>query len=219
MEVSLRRIDKPLTRKVCLDYWVYLPRDYDRPALVQAWPLVLFLHGAGERGDRDKIRRHGPFKRIAAGTEFPFICVAPSCPAGQWWEPEPLHLLIEEVCSLYRVDRDRISATGLSMGGFGTWATAITYPQLFAAIAPICGGGTPYLVDRIAHLPVWTFHGGKDPVVPFYESQRMVDALRLVGNEARLTVFPDGGHDVWTPVYDNPELYDWLLSHRRGRPA
>jgi len=92
---------------------------------------------------------------------------------------------------------------------------AISYPKLFAAIAPICGGGSPYMVHRILKLPVWVFHGAKDTIVPLYESQRMVEALRAQGSNAKITVYPDAAHDVWTQTYETPELYEWLLSHRR----
>lgn len=210
---SPKRFERQVTRTFSLDYWMYLPPEYGRDQ--RAWPLVLFLHGAGERGDLEKTRKHGPFKRIAAGQQFPFVAVAPSCPAEQWWDPETLEHLLADLCAAHAVDEDRVYGTGLSMGGFGIWAMAITYPRRFAAIAPICGGGSPYMAYRIAHLPVWTFHGDKDPVVPLYESQRMVDALKKVGADVRFTVYPGTEHDAWTPTYDNPELYTWLLSHRR----
>ena len=123
-----------------------------------------------------------------------------------------------ELYSKLNVDQGRVYCTGLSMGGFGTWELAITYPQLFAAIVPICGGGSPYIAARIRHIPTWVFHGGRDNVVPLYESQRMVDALKRAGANVQLTVYPEAGHDSWTETYNNPDLYTWLLSHRR-RPA
>ncbi len=214
MKASLQRFERQETRVIQQDYWLDLP-GLDRER--EPWPLVLFLHGAGERGDVNRVRRHGPPKRIDAGTQFPFVTVSPSCPADQWWEPEPLRLLVEDICDRFPIDRRRIYGTGLSMGGFGIWAMAVTYPDLFAAIAPICGGGSPYVAYRIVDLPVWAFHGDKDRVVPLYESQRMIDALHEFGAErATLTVYPEADHDVWTRVYDSPELYDWLLQHRRG---
>lgn len=210
MAQQLLRFDETIARKVTLDYWLDLPKDYDRDE--GRWPVVLYLHGKGERGDAEKARKHGPPKRMAAGAEFPFVVVTPCCPADAWWHPDELAAILERVVSTCRVDATRIYGTGLSMGGFGTWATAITYPHLFAAIAPICGGGSPYLASRIAHLPVWAFHGGRDPIVPLYESKRMIDALRALGNDARLTVYPDAEHDVWTAAYDSPELYEWMLA-------
>lgn len=213
MNQTLRRYEREITRTISVDYWIYFPREYDRDS--RLWPLLLYLHGAGERGDLEKAKKHGPPKRITAGGEFPFLVLTPSCPAEEWWQPDVLEHLLEDVCSTHRVDQDRVYGTGLSMGGFGIWAMAITFPRRFAAIAPICGGGSPYMAQRIAHLPVWVFHGGKDPVVPLYESQRMVDALKHVGGDVRLTLYPDGEHDVWTRTYDNPELYDWMTAQRR----
>jgi predicted peptidase len=109
--------------------------------------------------------------------------------------------------------------TGLSMGGFGTWQLACEYPQRFAAIAPVCGGGEPGLASRIAHLPVWVFHGAKDTVVPLERSQEMVTALKQAGGEPTLTVYPDAGHDSWSATYANPELYDWFLAHTRRKAS
>lgn len=213
MNQAAHRFERRIDRDVLLDYWVLLPREYGCDA--RAWPLLLFLHGAGERGDLDKAKKHGPPKLIASGTDLPFVVVVPCCPSEQWWDPEVLDHLLMEICATHAVDPDRVYGTGLSMGGFGIWAMAITYPNRFAAIAPICGGGSPYVVGRIAHLPAWVFHGDADPVVPLYESQRMVEALRRLGSDVRFTVFPGAGHDVWTDAYANPELYDWFLSHRR----
>ena len=214
MQEQRERLIRQVTRVVEIDYWLYLPREYARDE--RRWPLVLFLHGAGERGDVDKARRHGPAKRIAAGEELPFILVVPSCPADRWWDPDQIEVLLQEVCATHRIDEDRVYCTGLSMGGFGTWATAITYPNRFAAITPICGGGSPYLASRIKHLPVWTFHGAKDMVVPLHESQRMIDALQALGGDARITIYPEAEHDAWTAAYDDPELWKWMLGKRRN---
>ena len=109
-----------------------------------------------------------------------------------------------------------LSLTGLSMGGYGTWALASKYPDRFAAIAPICGGGKRFMAYRLKDTPVWAFHGAKDRVVPLEESEEMVNAINARGGSAKLTVYPDAGHDSWTESYDNSELYDWLLEHRRG---
>lgn len=213
MYQTLKRFERPITKTVAIDYWLYLPLGYERDN--RPWPLLLYLHGAGERGDLEKAKKHGPARQIAAGMDLPFIVVTPSCPAERWWDPEALENLLKDVCGTYRIDEDRVYGTGLSMGGFGLWAAAITYPRRFAAIAPICGGGSPYMAYRIAHIPVWTFHGDKDPIVPSYESERMVQALRKVGGDVRYTVYPGAEHDVWSRTYDNPELYDWLLAQRR----
>jgi predicted peptidase len=116
---------------------------------------------------------------------------------------------------IYRVDVDRIYVTGLSMGGFGTWSLALAYPNRFAAILPICGGGEPILAHRISHLPAWVFHGAGDTVVPLRRSEEMVRALREADGNVRFTVYPDTDHDAWTPTYENPEVFQWLLEQRR----
>ena len=127
---------------VQMDYLLYLPKDYDKR---ESWPLLLFLHGAGERGvDLERVKTHGPPKLIAGGRDFPFIVVSPQCPKDRWWEPVELVSLLDEVSGKYNVDSDRIYVTGLSMGGFGAWRLAFHAPDKIAAIAPICGGGETY---------------------------------------------------------------------------
>jgi predicted peptidase len=153
---------------------------------------------------------------IAQGKPFDFIIVSPQCPNDIWW-PEQTDVLIslfDDIETKYRVDTDRIYLTGLSMGGFGTWSLTERYPQRFAAIAPICGGGERYAANRLKDVPVWAFHGAKDNVVPVARSQEMVDAVKKAGGDAKLTIYPEAEHDSWTQTYDNPQLYEWLLSHR-----
>jgi predicted peptidase len=202
--------------RVTLDYLIYLPPDYGQK---NNWPLLLFLHGAGERGsDLDLVKKHGPPKLIDRGNAFPFIVVSPQCPKGRAWQPMELTALLDDVIAKYKVDQDRICVTGLSMGGFGTWALAAYSPNRFAAIVPICGGGEPFWAKRLAHLPVWVFHGAKDPGVPLRRSQEMVDALKKAGGNVKFTVYPEAGHDAWTATYDNPKVYEWLLQQKR-RPS
>ncbi len=208
------RLEKKVTTTHRLNYLLHLPDGY--AASDEPLPLMLFLHGAGERGDDlELVKKHGPPKLIAAGKSFPFIVVSPQCPIGEWWSPEPLIALLDEVSARFRVDPGRVYLTGLSMGGYGSWDLLQTCPGRFAAAAPICGGGIPYLARTFADVPVWAFHGAKDEVVPVENSRLMVEALRKSGGEARLTVYPEAGHDSWTGTYDNPELYEWLLGHRR----
>lgn len=195
-------------------YWLHLPESY--PESDKHYPLMIFLHGAGERGKNLRIvKRHGPPKLVEKGKEFPFIIVSPQCPERQWWKVAELEALLEWVLSRNRVDEDRIYLTGLSMGGFGTWEWAIESPHRFAAVAPICGGGDPAEVHVIKHLPVWAFHGAKDPLVPLEESEEMVDALKACGGNVKFTVYPEAGHDSWSKAYEDPELYEWFLSHKR----
>ena len=199
-----------------LDYLLYLPEGYDEK---ETWPLMLFLHGAGERGDDlEKVMVHGPPK-LAKHKKFPFIVVSPQCPDDKWWEPVSLTALLDEVCEKYKVDEDRVYVTGLSMGGFGTWSLVVYSADRFAAVAPICGGGIPFVTARRAgKLPIWAFHGSADNVVPAKYSEEIVAALKKSGNDARLTIYDGVGHDSWTRTYDNPELYEWLLSHKRKSP-
>jgi predicted peptidase len=204
---------KEITTIVSSNFLLYLPREFGREK--KEWPLILFLHGAGERGsDLEKVKTHGPPKLLEK-EDFPFIVVSPQAPEGAGWMPDLLNALLDEVIERLPVDRDRIYLTGLSMGGFGTWRLAIEHPERFAAIAPICGGGEAYRVCRLKNLPVWAFHGAKDNVVPLKAQEEMVEALKQCGGNVKFTVYPEAGHDSWTETYANPELYRWFLEHRR----
>ncbi len=214
--------EKQVVRLLRLDYLLFLPRGYHANPR-KKWPLILFLHGIGERGnDLDLVKKHGIAKIVEQREEFPFVTVSPQCPPDSWWwdELDALTGLLDEIVRSLAVDTDRVYLTGLSMGGYGTWHLAAAQPDRFAAIAPICGGGIsfagfPEKVSVIKHVPVWAFHGAKDPAVPLEESVRMVEALRASGGDVRLTVYPEAAHDSWTQTYDNPELYAWFLRHRR----
>lgn len=199
--------------RVRMHYLLALPKDYDKQ---EKWPLLLFLHGSGERGtDLNLVKKHGPPKLIAAGKEFPFIVVSPQCPAEMQWEPTELVALLDDLAKRYKVDPDRVCVTGLSMGGFGTWRLANYAPERLAAIAPVCGGGEIYWARRIAPIPVWAFHGAKDEPVPLARSQSMIDALVKEKATPKLTVYAEAGHDSWTETYNNPQFYEWLLDQRR----
>src|SRR5262245_22258853 len=181
--------------KVQMKYLLYLPQEYSKQ---ESWPLLLFLHGAGERGDNlELVKVHGPPKLIAEGKEFPFIVVSPQCPKDRWWQAMELSALLDEIVEKYKVDQDRIYVTGLSMGGFGTWSLAGYTPHRFAAILPICGGGETHWTKAFPHLPVWAFHGDQDTAVPLERSEKMVEALKKNGGEPKLTVYPGVPHDSW----------------------
>jgi predicted peptidase len=208
-----------------LKYLLHLPAAAATNA-TQRWPLMLFLHGAGERGnDVQRVGIHGPLKHVRAGTNFPFIIVAPQCPANERWQSEPLLQLLDRIQAEHPVDTNRVYVTGLSMGGYGTWALGLTAPERFAAIAPICGGanridmllGSRDRAEALKNLPIWAFHGAKDPVVPLDESERAVKALQSLGvKDIKLTVYPEAQHDSWSEAYANPEFYEWLLKQRRN---
>lgn len=196
-------------------YLTSTPKDYARQP-DKKYPLMVFLHGSGERGeDLPRVRVHGPLTEVDAGRDLPFVVIAPQCPVNEDWYSEEVYALIEEVCTKYRIDRSQIYLTGLSMGGYGTWSTAIAYPELFAAIAPMCGGSDPRDAARLKKLPIWNFHGKQDEAVPFHESEDMVSAVKKAGGDIKFTIYPDLGHNCWTISYANPELYTWLLSHRK----
>ncbi len=214
--MKANEIQVEFQQRVKLKYWLYLPPDYDQQ---DEWPLVVFLHGAGERGDDlEQLKVHGPPKLIAAGQSFPFVMVAPQCPRGFSWQGEPVAELTRRIASDLKIDRQRIYLTGLSMGGFGTWDAAVKFPDLYAAIMPICGGGDPERVGAISGLPTWVFHGAKDNAVPLARSEVMVDALKAAGGNVKFTVYPEAGHDSWTETYANPAVFQWLLEQRRSAP-
>jgi predicted peptidase len=207
-----------------MDYLLFLPKGYEAKS-EKRWPLILFLHGAGERGTNVwKVATHGPPKNVTSNPDFPFIVVSPQCPEGEIWSNDSLVVLLDEITQKYPVDTTRVYLSGLSMGGYGTWRLGLTHPERFAAIAPICGGGDLITVllasgekaRALKSMGIWAFHGGKDPVVPLEESQRMVDLVKKAGvRDVSLKVYPEAGHDSWTETYKNPELYEWFLKHQR----
>ena len=206
------KLNKEITVKVKLQYLVYLPPDYKKDK--KEWPLVLFLHGAGERGtDLNFVNRNGPTKLVEEGKDFQFIMISPQCPLGQRWDALELSALLDEIEKIYRVDKNREYVTGLSMGGEGTWKLIMAEPNRFAAAAPVCGRtGSSYLdACKLKDLPLWVFHGAMDDVVTLDESVRMVKALEQCGNDVKFTVYPKANHNAWDETYNNEELYKWLL--------
>jgi predicted peptidase len=201
-----------------LRYLLHLPPGYKQNGN-RRWPLIFFLHGIGERGsDIELVKQHGIPLIAEQNPELPFITVSPQCPDGTLWtfELEKLTALLDHIVMTEAVDTEHIYLTGLSMGGYGTWALAIAQPDRFAAIAPICGGGDPSAVCAIRHVPTWVFHGQQDNVVLIRESRKMVDALRECGGSVRFTIYPNAGHDSWTRTYTGDRLYEWFLTHTRG---
>ena len=203
--------------QVQANYLLYLPSDYAQNPH-KRYPLVLFLHGAGERGsDINAIKKHGFPKEIEQGKQYPFIVVSPQCQDGGWWANQVPELiaLMDEAEKRYRVDRDREYVTGISMGGYGTYALAAAQPKRFAAIAPISGGADPSIAPKIKDIPIWATHGAKDSIVNISQEQPLIDALKGLGADVRFDIIPDGEHDVVTPVYASDDLYKWLLQHKR----
>ena len=211
-------------QKLEVNFLLYLPKDYNKKKDAK-WPVILFLHGAGERGDDlNRVKVHGPPKLVENGENLPFIIVSPQCPKGKVWDADVLTALLDHVCDTYRVDKSRQYLTGLSMGGYGTWGLGIKECDRFAAIAPICGGGNFIEIYNASGvkgaamrtLGVWAFHGGRDNVVPLAESDKMIADLKKFGHpNPKLTVYREARHDSWTKSYDNPKLYEWFLKHAR----
>jgi predicted peptidase len=213
-----------------LPYRLLLPDNYDKS---KKYPLVLFLHGAGERGDdNEKQLVHGvpEFAKEENRKKYPCILIAPQCPTGLKWgdwtlkEPfsktptEPNRLALELVDAIqkeYSVDPKRIYVTGLSMGGFGTWDLISRHPEKFAAAVPICGGGDPKQAEKIATIPIWVFHGAKDGAVKVERSRDMVEALKKAGGSPKYTEYPKEGHASWVPAYKDAEMFKWLFEQKK----
>lgn len=199
--------------KVSYHYLLSKPDGYESDT-GKKWPLVIFLHGSGERGsDLEKVKIHGPPKLIAAGQKIPAVVASLQCPAGELWSPHGVKAVTDHLIKTERIDTSRVYLTGLSMGGFGTWETAFEYPDTYAAIAPVCGGaGVRWVTaERLKHLPAWIFHGDKDGAVPVENSHKIHDALKKIGAPVKLTIYPGVGHDSWTSTYANPEFWKWLF--------
>ena len=207
-----------IRKRVAMRYLLWMPDDATRPAA--GWPLVVALHGSGERGeDLARVKVHGPAKYAAAGRRFPFVLVAPQILDGMAWDSDALEALRADLVERLPIDPERVLMTGLSMGGYGTWAYAMDYPDRLAAIVPVCGIGDSDRVERIRHLPVWAFHGALDDAVPIASDRATVDALQAAGGNVKFTVYPDVGHNAWDPAYADPTLYDWMLAQRRTNPG
>jgi predicted peptidase len=212
---------------------------YAAPAEIEEgkkYPLVLFLHGSGERGDDNESQlKHGA-KAILKNSEKlgqPVFLIAPQCPRGRWWaEPnadrtrladargpnallDAVVELVGETASAQAVDAERIYITGLSMGGFGTWAALAREPGMFAAAIPVCGAGDPETAESFKDIPIRIFHGADDEVVPPEGSRLMFDALKKAGADVGLTVYPDVGHDSWTRTYAEESVIRWLLAQTK----
>ena len=195
-----------------MQYILRKPEEYDPD---KQYPILLFLHGAGTRGTDLTPLASNPFFKITAALDFfPFITIAPLCHADTWFDlMDVLQSLVRHIAAAPYTDAQRIYLMGNSMGGYATWQLAMSMPEYFAAICPICGGGLYWNASRLVNVPVWAFHGAKDDTVYVQESIWMTEAINRCGGQAKLTIYPENGHNSWSDTYTNPEVYQWLLSH------
>ncbi|MBM4077216.1 MAG: phospholipase, partial [Planctomycetes bacterium] len=202
--------------QVTFDYLLYLPETYSA-AGNERFPLLLFLHGAGERGtDVSLVKFHGPPKLVEQDWKSPFIVVSPQCPLNQQWNAPALLALLDDIEKKYRVDSDRIYVTGLSMGGAGTWGLIGLASERFAAMLPICGKGNVEAASRAGRLPIWMVIGDRDLPAVVANNREIEILLKSKEGDIKLTIYSGVGHNSWAQTYSTPEFYDWLLRHRRS---
>lgn len=214
-------------------YRLLKPNPYDSN---KKYPLVIFLHGAGERGnDNTKQLVHGmnDFASDKIMKSYPAFVIAPQCLEEKQWvnvswsadkhtmpekPAEPLRQTMDVVEALqkeFSIDKDRLYITGLSMGGYGTWDAIQRYPDRFAAAAPICGGGDVTGAEAFKHVPVWAFHGDQDTAVKVGRSREMIEALKKAGGSPKYTEYKGVGHDSWSATYRDEEFYKWMFAQKR----
>ena len=197
-----------------IKYITCFPDNYDK---TKKYPLLLKFHGAGGRGDdiTPLLQESAFLKQREKFDSFPFMTIMPLCHENTWFDMwEQLKEFVLYTTTLPNVDKERIYLMGASMGGYATWAMAMSIPELFAAIVPICGGGMYWNAARLINVPIWAFHGAKDNVVLPRESEIMVQRVNEFGGNAKLTIYPENEHNSWDATFSNPEVYKWLLSHK-----
>lgn len=197
-----------------INYVISFPNDFDSS---KKYPLIFFLHGAGSRGDNLFDVIENPFyKIIEKYDEFKFITVAPQCNKDTWFD---MFTELIEFCKYIAAsdfaDSNHVYGMGASMGGYGIWQLAMSCPECFAAIVPICGGGMYWNASRLKSIPIWAFHGENDPIVDKTESIKMVEAVNACGGSARLTIYENCGHDAWSKTYGSKDVYAWLSENRK----
>jgi len=201
-----------------LKYILNKPKAFDSS---KAYPTILILHGAGARGnDLNQLSCHPYFAITDTHTDFPFVSVAPQCNADTWFDIfEQLQDFSSFVRELDFVDNNRLYVMGASMGGYATWQIAMSHPEWFAAIVPICGGGMYWNAGRLKDVPVWAFHGAKDTCVFPEESKKMVNAVNNCGGSAKLTIYPENDHNSWSDTFKNIDVFNWLLLQKNTELA
>lgn len=204
-----------LKRTQSLNYLLYIPPNYSNST--ELFPLVLFLHGGGESGsDIELVKKHGFPKLIEQGKQYPFFVLAPQNPVKKkFWNEKDVLQLLDSVISSHRVDEKRIYLTGMSRGGYGAWSLAAQYPDRFAALVAVCGVAPSPYASWLGQMPIWVFHGVNDNVIPVSESVEMVKELRRNGNNAKLTLYPEVGHNAWDYAYTDEEMVNWLVKQSK----
>jgi predicted peptidase len=222
-----------------LNYRMLYPSDFDES---RKYPLVVFLHGMGERGADNNLQLvHGSKLFSDSIEQYPAIVIFPQCPETDFWADlsmvsqggscsaptnvdPPLHTalalvmdLMDELIAQKFVDDDRVYVSGLSMGGFGVWELLWRMPEKIAAAIPICGGGAKGKASAMINIPIWAIHGVKDEVVPPYFSEMMTFAVQAAGGSVRLSLYPDINHNSWDTAFAEPNLLNWLFSKRRKK--
>lgn len=216
-QISEHSFDENVEIPFKLNYVLYTPEGYQDS--IEDFPLIVFLHGAGERGtDLSKVSIHGPLQYIKDGNKIDAVILAPQCPEGVYWQPHEVAALVKKVIKENHIDENRVYLTGLSMGGYGVWATGGEYPELFAAMAPVCGAIYRPIYRNISHIkdmPIWVFHGALDDVVFPENSNKMVQTLKAAGSNVKYTIYPFANHNSWTETYNNPVFYKWMLDQKK----
>lgn len=209
------KIKTEIIQKHELGYALHIPEN-----IKEKKPLLIFLHGSGEKGtDIEKVKIHGPFKYLKDHKLDAYV-LAPQCPENEEWDAEVLYRLILKIQKENNIDSDRIYVTGLSLGGWGTWNLAFAHPDMFAAIVPISGFVDLIQLEqtcKIAKIPTRIFHGLMDDVVNIDYAITIYKELKKCNSNVELTIFDDAGHDSWSRVYDNQEIYDWMFKQIRNK--
>jgi len=196
-------------------YIAYIPQEYYKHEIL--FPLLIFLHGTPQRGDDFTKLKNVALPKLLEQEliTLPMIVTAPLCPQNESWDSDLLFSLLKNLKNKYRVDPRRIYLTGFSMGGFGSLKFAKDYPELIAAMAPVCSGGSKFIASFIKDIPTWFFHGKKDKIIDFEKTKVLVDELKTYGSDVKFTEYEDLGHDIWERTYKNIKLYDWFLKYSK----
>ena len=209
--------DSPLVplKSKTYPYLAYLPSDYNKDN-TKAWPLIIYLHGSSCKGNNlERLKKYGPPFYLDRGMDVDAIVISPQCPSGRNWTYGTwFESFYKELKDKYNIDPSRVYLTGMSLGGFGTWDLASRYPDYFAAIMPLCGGGQTRMVEAIKDIPTWVFHGEVDRKVNLKRSVEMVDALQELGSRPKFSVLKGQGHGI-QKVYSDQTIYKWLLSQHK----